>query len=98
MMTTTMMMNKGDSGGAFQVLSRDMKTWTIQGIVSLSPRKHSTFFCDPFKYTIFTKIEVYIKWIKHILDEIEAMEENVMALENENFASLSSAANFEPVL
>ena len=77
-------MKKGDSGEGFQVLSRDMKTWMIQGIVSLSPRKHSSFYCDPSKYTIFTKIEVYMKWIKFILNEIEAREET--ALEEENMS------------
>lgn len=78
---------KGDSGGAFQVLSRDSKTWKIQGIVSLSPRKHSTFYCDPFKFTIFTRIDVYLKWIRDTLNDIEAKRQ-------EEEISL----NYEPVL
>ncbi|KAG5681569.1 hypothetical protein PVAND_010988 [Polypedilum vanderplanki] len=80
----------GDSGGGFVTLSRDKKKWLIRGIVSLSPRKRSTFFCDPHKYTIFTKIDVYVRWIKFILDSIEVrmmMTKKATAtiLENENF-------------
>lgn len=60
----------GDSGGGFLFLSRDLKTWKVQGVVSLSPRKKSTFFCDPFKYTVFTKVGLYVKWIKFVLDSI----------------------------
>lgn len=60
----------GDSGGGFLFLSRDLKTWKVQGVVSLSPRRQSTFFCDPFKYTVFTKVGLYVKWIKFVLNSI----------------------------
>lgn len=39
----------------------------LQGLVSLSPRNPSTSQCDPFKFTIFTKINLYLNWIQ---DEI----------------------------
>ncbi|CRK97474.1 CLUMA_CG010863, isoform A [Clunio marinus] len=60
----------GDSGGGLMFLSRDLKTWKVQGIVSLSPRRQSTFFCDPYKFTVFTKVGLYVKWIKFILNNI----------------------------
>jgi secreted trypsin-like serine protease len=60
----------GDSGGGFLFLSRDHTTWKVQGVVSLSPRRQSTFFCDPFKYTVFTKVGLYVKWIRFVLDSI----------------------------
>ena len=66
----------GDSGGGFIQLSKDLKRWNLQGIVSLSPRKVSTFYCDSSKFTIFTKIEIYTKWIRTILDKIEAAADN----------------------
>lgn len=89
-----MFFNTGDSGGGFQVLSRDKKTWLIRGVVSLSPRKYSSFYCDPSKYTIFTKIEVFVKWIKLILDDIEKKKiSTAMAI-----ATTLENENFEPVL
>jgi hypothetical protein len=47
----------------------------------------STFYCDPSKYAIFTKIEVYLKWIKLILDEVEekTLEKEILS-------------NYEPIL
>lgn len=66
----TMSPCNGDSGGGFLFLSRDLKSWKVQGVVSLSPRKQSTFFCDPFKYTVFTKVGLYVKWIKFVLNSI----------------------------
>jgi hypothetical protein len=46
--------------------------WFIakQGIVSLSPRRLSTSYCDPKKYTIFTKVGIYVKWIQHVLEKV----------------------------
>lgn len=66
-----MSMYVGDSGGGFIQLSKDLSRWNLQGIVSLSPRKVSTFYCDPSKYTVFTKVEMYTKWIKTNLDSID---------------------------
>jgi secreted trypsin-like serine protease len=62
----------GDSGNGIVVLSEDMKTWKIQGIVSLSPRKQSSFYCDSTKYTVFTKILTYGKWIKSVIENFDA--------------------------
>jgi hypothetical protein len=66
----TMSPCNGDSGGGFLFLSRDLTAWKVQGVVSLSPRRQSTFFCDPFKYTVFTKVGLYVKWIKFVLNSI----------------------------
>lgn len=62
----------GDSGGGLMFLSKDLKRWKVQGVVSLSPRRQSTFFCDPFKFTVFTKVGLYVKWIKFVLDSIHS--------------------------
>lgn len=60
----------GDSGGGLMFLSADLQRWTVQGVVSLSPRRQSTFFCDPFKFTVFTKVGLYVNWIRFELDTI----------------------------
>lgn len=60
----------GDSGGGLIFLSSNDKTWMVQGVVSLSPRRQSTFYCDPFKYTVFTKVGLYVKWIRFVLESI----------------------------
>lgn len=62
----------GDSGGGLMFLSRNLKTWKVQGIVSLSPRRQSTFFCDPFKFTVFTKVGLYVKWIRFVLEGVHS--------------------------
>lgn len=64
----------GDSGGGLYFPMKNDR-WCVQGLVSLSPRRLSTSFCDPEKYTIFTKVGLYVKWIKHMLDEIHATHE-----------------------
>ncbi|KAJ9575282.1 hypothetical protein L9F63_025765 [Diploptera punctata] len=56
----------GDSGGGLMFSHNG--TWTLQGVVSVSPRRRGTSFCDPTKYTIFTKVAMYAKWIKYVLD------------------------------
>ena len=76
----------GDSGGGLMFLSKDLRTWKVQGIVSLSPRRQSTFYCDPFKFTVFTKVGLYVKWIKFVLDSIH----------NDHTQSLS--IQYEPIL
>lgn len=81
----TMSPCNGDSGGGFLFLSRDLTTWKVQGVVSLSPRRQSTFFCDPFKYTVFTKVGLYVKWIKFVLDGIHG-------------AHTQSHGDYEPIL
>lgn len=60
----------GDSGGGLVFLSKDLKAWKVQGVVSLSPRKQSTFLCDPFKFTVLTKVGLYVKWIRFVLNGI----------------------------
>lgn len=60
----------GDSGGGMMFLSSDGRSWMVQGVVSLSPRRQATFYCDPFKYTVFTKVGLYVKWIRFVLASI----------------------------
>lgn len=76
----------GDSGGGlvFPVKSKDR--WVLEGIVSLSPRRKSTSYCDPFQYTVFTKVGLYIKWIQHIVDSVHSTH---------NF---TSPKKYEPIL
>lgn len=76
----------GDSGGGLMFLSKDLATWKVQGIVSLSPRKQSTFFCDPFKYTVFTKVGLYVKWIRFVLNSIH------------NAHTQTNGIDYEPIL
>lgn len=61
----------GDSGAGLIFPMDDASgRWSLQGIVSLSPRKLSTAFCDPFQYAIFTKVGIYVDWIERQLDGI----------------------------
>lgn len=73
----------GDSGGGLIFLSKDLKTWKVQGVVSLSPRRQSTFFCDPFKFTVFTKVGLYVKWIKFVLNSIHDAHTQALQLDYE---------------
>lgn len=45
--------------------------WFLQGIVSLSPRSQQTMQCDPFAYTIFTKVGMYVQWIGHQMRQMQ---------------------------
>lgn len=61
----------GDSGaGLIFPMVNQPDRWCLQGIVSLSPRRQSTTFCDPNQYSIFTKIGIYVKWIRQVIDII----------------------------
>lgn len=62
----------GDSGGGLVFESRRAAggVWYLQGIVSLSPRSPETAQCDPFAYTIFTKVGMYVQWIANHVAEI----------------------------
>lgn len=69
----------GDSGGGLLFQSKaGTSKWIVQGIVSLSPRRQSTFFCDPYKFTVFTKVALYVNWIRSILDEIHVAHEKML--------------------
>lgn len=71
----------GDSGGGLLFQSNaDTNKWVVQGIVSLSPRRQSTFFCDPYKLTVFTKVSLYVNWIRVILDQIHAAHDEQLRL------------------
>lgn len=77
----------GDSGaGLIFPMIKNSDQWCLQGIVSLSPRRLSTTYCDPHQYSIFTKVGIYIKWMqgvlrsiheRHILKSIEMDDEPI---------------------
>lgn len=77
----------GDSGGGLMFPTNDQQTWKIQGIVSLSPRRQSTFYCDPTKLTVFTKVGFYVRWIRFVLNNIAINAHNG-----------TTQTNYEPIL
>ncbi|KAK5649217.1 hypothetical protein RI129_000246 [Pyrocoelia pectoralis] len=58
----------GDSGGGLVFDKYKNKTWVLEGIVSVSPRRLGTSFCDTNYFTIFTKVGMYVDWIKNVLN------------------------------
>lgn len=46
----------GDSGGGLVLQMPNSTLWEVHGVVSVSPRRLGTSFCDPNFYTIFTKV------------------------------------------
>lgn len=61
----------GDSGGGLVFpKSANKSEWVLQGIVSVSPRRLGTSFCDPNYYTIFTKVGMYVDWLHNVLNKI----------------------------
>lgn len=70
----------GDSGaGLIFPMDNQPNRWCLQGIVSLSPRKLSSPYCDPYQYAIFTKVSVYLKWMQQSMKEIHSkhIDENI---------------------
>ncbi|KAF5289823.1 hypothetical protein FQA39_LY14978 [Lamprigera yunnana] len=64
----------GDSGAGlvFPTTDSNKVRWVLQGIVSISPRRLGTSFCNPKFFTIFTKVGVYLDWIKNIIGEVHS--------------------------
>ncbi|XP_024941719.1 modular serine protease isoform X2 [Cephus cinctus] len=60
----------GDSGGGLVLQKPNSTFWEVHGVVSISPRRPGTSFCDPMFYTVFTKVSVYRTWIKQILNTV----------------------------
>ncbi|KAF5300807.1 hypothetical protein FQR65_LT09110 [Abscondita terminalis] len=62
----------GDSGGGlvFPKFPNNTK-WILEGIVSVSPRRLGTSYCNPKYFTIFTRVGMYINWIKEVVENIE---------------------------
>ncbi|KAB0794062.1 hypothetical protein PPYR_13682 [Photinus pyralis] len=58
----------GDSGGGLVFDKYGNKTWVLEGIVSVSPRRLGTSFCDTSFFTIFTKVGMYVDWINSVLN------------------------------
>lgn len=84
----------GDSGGGLLFQSKaDTNKWVVQGIVSLSPRRQSTFYCDPYKFTVFTKVSLYVNWIRFILDEIRVAHKKMLQLRN-----VDEHEEYDPIL
>ncbi|KAI4480244.1 hypothetical protein M0804_010242 [Polistes exclamans] len=63
----------GDSGGGFILRRPNTMIWEVHGVVSISPRRLGTSICDPYSYTIFTKVSLYGDWIRNIIDKIPIM-------------------------
>ncbi|XP_069688228.1 clotting factor C-like [Periplaneta americana] len=78
----------GDSGGGlvFPHPAEPNGTWLLQGIVSVSPRRRGTSFCDSTYYTVFTKVGIYTRWLKTVLQSIQPHHNRQK--ENENNVSL----------
>ena len=47
----------GDSGGGLVLQKPNTSIWEIHGIVSISPRRLGSIYCDVNYYTIFTKVK-----------------------------------------
>ncbi|KAJ6631710.1 Modular serine protease [Pseudolycoriella hygida] len=60
----------GDSGSGLIFPTKDL--WYLQGVVSLSPRRASTSLCDTSQFTIFTKVGMYVSWIRNVLAEVHS--------------------------
>lgn len=61
----------GDSGGGLVFpIEKDPERYNLQGIVSVSPRRIGTSFCDPNYYTVFTKVGMYVGWIYEALKQV----------------------------
>lgn len=61
-------MCNGDSGGG--LLFRDIKNpdrWILQGLVSVSPRRKGSNLCDTSRYVVFTKIAMFLDWLRDII-------------------------------
>ncbi|KAK6639731.1 hypothetical protein RUM43_008006 [Polyplax serrata] len=56
----------GDSGGGLVFWDEESQRWFLQGLVSVSPRKSGTPHCDPFYYTVFTKVSLFVNWLKKL--------------------------------
>lgn len=59
----------GDSGAGLSIQNTDNRYY-LQGIVSVGHRQQSTIHCDPNQYAIFTKVGIYLEWIKSHLNRI----------------------------
>lgn len=46
----------GDSGGGLVLQKQNTTIWEVHGIISVSPRRLGSTFCDPNFYTVFTKV------------------------------------------
>lgn len=74
----------GDSGSSFVLPASNVPDrYFLYGIVSLVQRKLSTIHCDPEQRTIFTKVDIYAKWIESVLNKINE-ERSISTTENDN--------------
>uniref|UniRef100_A0A182S9D3 Peptidase S1 domain-containing protein n=1 Tax=Anopheles maculatus TaxID=74869 RepID=A0A182S9D3_9DIPT len=72
----------GDSGGGmfFEVGGK----WFIRGLVSFTPLRGNTSICDPLKYTAYTDVAKYLKWITQYVDNrVLTFETDVLEIDYE---------------
>lgn len=75
----------GDSGaGLIFPIVKKPERWCLQGIVSLSPRRLSSSFCDPNQYSIFTKVGIYVKWIQQVMNSMHVNHTYRVTLDDDN--------------
>ncbi|XP_050308556.1 clotting factor C-like [Anthonomus grandis grandis] len=59
----------GDSGGGFAIKDPVTGKWMLEGVVSISPKDPRNITCDPKYYTIFTKVGLFVSWIKRYVND-----------------------------
>lgn len=56
----------GDSGGGLVFV--DEYRYYLRGIVSISAQKRNQLMCDPNRYSVFTDVSKFLKWIRQNID------------------------------
>ncbi|EAT42187.1 AAEL006260-PA [Aedes aegypti] len=56
----------GDSGGGLVFV--DDYRYYLRGIVSISAQKRNQLMCDPNRYSVFTDVSKFLKWIRQNMD------------------------------
>ncbi|XP_019756897.1 chymotrypsin-like elastase family member 2B [Dendroctonus ponderosae] len=60
----------GDSGSGLAVQSGPSGKWTLEGIVSISPKNPRKILCDAEYFTIFTNVGMFSQWIHDTISEL----------------------------
>ncbi|CAG9764269.1 unnamed protein product [Ceutorhynchus assimilis] len=53
----------GDSGSGLAVQNKDTGKWTLEGIVSISPKNPKDALCDKKYFTLYTNVGIYVNWV-----------------------------------
>ncbi|XP_055614359.1 venom protease-like, partial [Uranotaenia lowii] len=56
----------GDSGGG--LVFEDNNRYYLRGIVSISATKRNQLMCDPNRYSVFTDVSKFLRWIRFNMD------------------------------